>query len=180
MSICVHTPGAAAAIARSRSHGSSCRKRYATSKVAPPQHSNENARASSLPATAAPLARSIVRTRVASSDWCASRIVVSVTSTRVCARTQRAIASGPSASSTALALGSGAGALARGGVGGASGHAAGARPLKRERSPRSTSAARNLTSLHGVVSGFAGRGLVAARASASASHAARAGASSSR
>jgi hypothetical protein len=34
--------------------------------------------------------------RVASSDWCASRIVVSVTSTRFSFRIQRAKASGPS------------------------------------------------------------------------------------
>ena len=43
-------------------------------------------------------AMSWVRIRVASSDWCASRMVVSVTSTRVSARIQAAKASGPSSS----------------------------------------------------------------------------------
>ncbi len=39
-----------------------------------------------------------MRTRVASSDWCASRNVVSVTATGFCSRSARANASGPSAS----------------------------------------------------------------------------------
>ena len=38
--------------------------------------------------------------RVASSDWCASRIVVSVTSSPLCARTAAAQPSGPLSSST--------------------------------------------------------------------------------
>ena len=48
------------------------------------------------PATAS---RSRVRTRVASSDWWASRNVVSVTATSCCSRSRRANASGPSSSS---------------------------------------------------------------------------------
>ena len=39
-----------------------------------------------------------MRTRVASSDWCASRNVVSVTATRSWARSSAANASGPTAS----------------------------------------------------------------------------------
>ena len=49
------------------------------------------------PATAT---RSRVRTRVASSDWWASRNVVSVTATRSCARSRRANSSGPTSSSS--------------------------------------------------------------------------------
>ena len=40
-----------------------------------------------------------MRTRVASSDWCASRNVVSVTATAVCSRSACANFSGPSESS---------------------------------------------------------------------------------
>ena len=84
----------------SRSHGSSDRKRSATSYVAPPHasrlHSCGVIRAT-CPATAV---RSRVRTRVASSDWCASRNVVSVTATGVCSRSDRANPSGPWASSS--------------------------------------------------------------------------------
>ena len=47
-------------------------------------------------------AMSWVRMRVASSDWCPSRIVVSVTSARVCARIHSANFSGPSRSSVCL------------------------------------------------------------------------------
>ena len=83
----------------SRSHGSSDRNRSATSYVAPPHasrlHSCGVVRAT-CPATAV---RSRVRTRVASSDWCASRKVVSVTATGFCSRSDRANASGPCASS---------------------------------------------------------------------------------
>ena len=46
--------------------------------------------------------RSWVRMRVASSDWCASRMVVSVTSSRVCARIHWANFSGPISSSACL------------------------------------------------------------------------------
>ena len=42
---------------------------------------------------------SLVRTRVAKSDWCASRKVVSVTNTSFCSRTQSATALGPLLSS---------------------------------------------------------------------------------
>ena len=66
-----------------------CRKRMATSKVAPPQHSSENspgAMRAHRPARCATM--SSVRMRVASSDWWPSRIVVSVTSTCVCSRIQ--------------------------------------------------------------------------------------------
>ena len=76
-------PGAARA---SRSHGSSDRKRSATSYVAPPHASSDHSSGvvrATWPATAS---RSRVRTRVASSDWWASRKVVSVTATRSWAR----------------------------------------------------------------------------------------------
>mmetsp|Transcript_26967 Transcript_26967/g.45119 ORF Transcript_26967/g.45119 Transcript_26967/m.45119 type:complete len:213 (-) Transcript_26967:892-1530(-) len=66
----------------SLSQGHSSRKRMHTSNVAPPQHSTLKASASRVLATLAPLTRSSVRTLVASRDWWASRIVVSVTSTR--------------------------------------------------------------------------------------------------
>ena len=56
-------------------------KRSATSYVAPPQHSTENSSGVIRPTYGAIRIRSLVRTRVASSDWCASRNVVSVTST---------------------------------------------------------------------------------------------------
>ena len=61
-----------------RSHGDSYRKRYAVSNVAPPHISSEKQsfRISATPS--APFTMSLVRMRVDSSDWCASRIVVSV------------------------------------------------------------------------------------------------------
>ncbi len=83
----------------SRSHGSSCRKRSATSYVAPPQHSTDSSSGSVRPTYGATRSRSLVRTRVASRDWCASRKVVSVTSTPVRERRSAAKPSGPSSSS---------------------------------------------------------------------------------
>ena len=86
--------------ASSRSHGSSDRKRSATSYVAPPHASTDHSSGvvrATCPATAI---RSRVRTRVASSDWWASRNVVSVTATRVWARSRRANSSGPTSSSS--------------------------------------------------------------------------------
>lgn len=78
-----------------RSHGSSYKKRIATSNVAPPQHSSEYALASAQLVSLAILAISIVRRRVASSDWCASRHVVSIMSVPGYSRTALAKASGP-------------------------------------------------------------------------------------
>ena len=70
----------------SRSQGSSERKRRDTSYVAPP-HASRLHRFGVVRATCpATESRSRVRTRVASSDWCASRKVVSVTATASCAR----------------------------------------------------------------------------------------------
>ena len=57
------------------------------------------ARAVVRPTYGATRSRSLVRTRVASSDWCASRKVVSVTSTPVRERRSAAKPSGPSSSS---------------------------------------------------------------------------------
>jgi len=51
-----------------RSHGSSYKKRMATSKVAPPQHSNAQALLRAKLVSFAMLHRSTVRTRVARSD----------------------------------------------------------------------------------------------------------------
>lgn len=78
-----------------RSHGSSYKNRIATSNVAPPQHSSEYALASAQLVSLAILAISIVRRRVASSDWCASRHVVSMMSVPGYSRTALAKASGP-------------------------------------------------------------------------------------
>ena len=58
----------------SRSQGSSCRKRMATSKVAPPHTPPRTAAAAGARSTGAIAAMSRVRMRVASSDWCASRM----------------------------------------------------------------------------------------------------------
>ena len=58
-----------------------------------------------------------MRIRVASSDWCASRMVVSVTSTPVRPSIQAATASGPCASSSAFAPGAGLSTWSRGGEG---------------------------------------------------------------
>ncbi len=94
----------------SRSQGSSLRKRSATSYVAPPQASRLSSSGvirETWPDTAS---RSRVRTRVASSDWCASRKVVSVTPTRCWPRRSAANFSGPSWSS-ACREPSGAGTL---------------------------------------------------------------------
>ena len=79
-----------------RSHGSSCRKRSATSKVAPPQHSTESICGSACAWCGATRSRSNVRRRVANSDWWASRKVVSVTCRAVSSRSQRAKPAGPS------------------------------------------------------------------------------------
>ena len=69
------------------------------SNVAPPHISSEkqSARMSAVPS--APLTMSRVRRRVESSDWCASRIVVSVMSSFFWFSTQSFTASGPSVSS---------------------------------------------------------------------------------
>jgi hypothetical protein len=78
-----------------RSHGSSYKNLMATSNVAPPQHSSEYALASAQLVSLAILAMSIVRSRVARSDWCASRHVVSIMSVPGYSRTALAKASGP-------------------------------------------------------------------------------------
>jgi hypothetical protein len=62
----------------------------------------------------------MLRMRVASSDWCASRIAVSVSSTRSSRSIQLAKRSGPSSSSFCLAPGGGAGSVPGGSRGGAS------------------------------------------------------------
>ena len=97
-SICRHRLGIASRSAASRSHGSSPRKRRATSYVAPPQHSTLSSCGVVRATCGATATRSRVRTRVASSDWCASRNVVSVTATSCCSRSARGEALGPSAS----------------------------------------------------------------------------------
>ncbi|MBX7557399.1 FAD-dependent oxidoreductase [Streptomyces sp. tea 10] len=71
--------GIASRSSRSRSHGSSPRKRSATSYVAPPQASTESSPGSRCAYAGAAASRSRVRTRVASRDWWASRNVVDVT-----------------------------------------------------------------------------------------------------
>ena len=68
--------------AASRSHGSSARKRSATSYVAPPQHSTREQLGRGPRDVRGDRQQVLVRTRVASSDWWASRKVVSVTATR--------------------------------------------------------------------------------------------------
>ena len=83
------------AAASSRSHGSSCRNRIDVSNVAPPHISRLNRSGVRCATASATASRSYVRTRVASSDWCASRIVVSVNSSRFCLRTHSANFSGP-------------------------------------------------------------------------------------
>ena len=60
--------------ASSRRQGSSCRKRRATSNVAPPQHSRDAALRMTCPVAGAARSRSCVRTRVASRLWWASRL----------------------------------------------------------------------------------------------------------
>ena len=68
--------------ARQAFQGSSLRKRSATSKVAPPRIPARTVAAACARKTGATASMSAVRMRVANSDWCASRIVVSVSSTR--------------------------------------------------------------------------------------------------
>lgn len=58
------------------SHGSSCRNLMQTSNVAPPHVSNDQKPMSSIFSAMPSMAS--VRIRVAMSDWCASRNVVSV------------------------------------------------------------------------------------------------------
>ena len=91
----------------------------ATSNVAPPQHSSEKqAGWPSRELNSGPdLTRSIVRRRVASRLWWASRIVVSVTSTFVCSPSHLASASGPCESRIDLALGSGLASASLAGAG---------------------------------------------------------------
>jgi hypothetical protein len=67
----------------------------ATSKVAPPQHSRLKQARQRRARRPGDAVMSNERMRVASSDWCASRIVVSVTSTRSCAFIQRRGPLGP-------------------------------------------------------------------------------------
>ena len=88
--------GIASASAPSRSHGSSLRKRSATSYVAPPHASLESRPGSIRARNGATCSMSRVRTRVANSDWCASRNVVSVTARVFCSRSTCAQRSGPS------------------------------------------------------------------------------------
>ena len=92
--------GIASRSAASRSHGSSARKRSATSYVAPPQHSTDQSSGVVRATCSATASRSRERTRVASSDWWASRNVVSVTATRSWARSRRANSSGPTSRSS--------------------------------------------------------------------------------
>ena len=92
--------GIASRSAASRSHGSSARKRSATSYVAPPQHSTDHSSGVVRETCSATASRSRERTRVASSDWWASRKVVSVTATRSWARSRRANSSGPTSRSS--------------------------------------------------------------------------------
>lgn len=67
----------------------------ATSKVAPPHISKLNAFASAQLVSFAMFTMSVVLKRVASSDWCASRQVVSIIKTPGYSRTALANASGP-------------------------------------------------------------------------------------
>ena len=87
--------GTASRICARRSHGHSWRKRMETSKVAPPQFSSDISGAIVCAVAGAASSSSRVRMRVASSDWCASRHVVSVSSSPSCARTAFAKPSGP-------------------------------------------------------------------------------------
>ena len=101
-SICRGTLGTAARSSSRRLQGHSCRKRSETSNVAPPQTSREAAEERACAVKGAALTRSWVRTRVASSDWCASRMVVSVTRRPLWARTAAAHPSGPRAERTSF------------------------------------------------------------------------------
>ncbi len=82
----------------------------ATSKVAPPQHSSDSSCGKPRAQAAAEPTMSKLRMRVASSDWWASRMVVSVTSTRRCSRIHAAKPCGPSLSNSCLAPSAGAAA----------------------------------------------------------------------
>src|SRR3984885_5925936 len=92
----------------SLSQGSSFRKRSATSYVAPPQHSTDNSCGMVRARYGATMFSPLVRTRVASSDWWASRKVVSVTRTPEESRNQRAKPSGPNSINSCLEPGGGA------------------------------------------------------------------------
>ena len=59
----------------------------ATSKVAPPHISREKQLARASAVASEHLRNSLVRMRVARSDWCASRQVVSVSRRPLCSRT---------------------------------------------------------------------------------------------
>ena len=72
------------------------------SKVAPPHISSEKQSAMKSAVPSAPFTMSRVRMRVESRLWCASRMVVSVTSSFFCSITQRLTASGPSVSSSSF------------------------------------------------------------------------------
>ena len=88
--------GIASRSAASRSHGSSAEEaqRDVVGRAAPALDADSSCGVvrATCRATAT---RSRVRTRVASSDWCASRNVVSVTATAVCARSSAANPLGP-------------------------------------------------------------------------------------
>lgn len=83
-------------ISSNRSHGHSCKNLKATSKVAPPQFSNEY-KSLNLCDTKGEIFRiSRDRTLVARRDWWASLNVVSINSNPLCWRTAFAKAAGPS------------------------------------------------------------------------------------
>jgi hypothetical protein len=79
----------------------------AVSNVAPPHISRLNKFGVRWLTASATFTRSYVRTRVASSDWCASRIVVSVNISRFCFRTHSANFSAPSSVSLSFVPGGG-------------------------------------------------------------------------
>ena len=86
----------------------------AVSNVAPPHISRQNRSGVQVRVRRRRSASmSYVRTRVASSDWCASRIVVSVNSSRFCSRTHSANFSGPSSFSLSRVPGGGRRAVRR-------------------------------------------------------------------
>ncbi len=89
----------------------------ATSKVAPPHSSRLKSPAPRRAVAGAMRSRSWLRTRVASSDWCASRMVVSVKRSPFRSRAQAASPSGPRASSTSRLPGGGGEARSTRGTG---------------------------------------------------------------
>ena len=87
--------GSSSAAGRGAPRGPRCRKRMATSKVAPPHISREKRPPPRWLVASAMRSRSKVRKRVAISDWWASRMVVSVISSFFCLRAHSASPSGP-------------------------------------------------------------------------------------